>query len=487
MSSNSLISYLLSFVLSLVKNCLDKSYHHSETRIVVLRKLGQALVHSEQWERSEAVWMRIESEALAIDDDQKELTVLFELCEELIHLQLWDKARSQLDKVIAIVVTLDENWTKAEMLRELSFIQLQMSQWDKADATWAKAETLTFLLKEDLEKHTWASGELERVLEEMQREKIQQWEQIELVRAEKAFFASTIKKNWEQRTRAIHKYCKFLIQAHQWKRAEALLQEFEENEEKVDLLCELGQILTQAQLWNYAEEVWGWAEATVKAFESSKEKAGAFIKLAHSLIQAKQWRQVKAVIDTIEGFQEQVEILGKLGLAWIRAEQRLEAEIVWNQAETIVFSINNASVKFLALRELIKTLLEAHQWNKVKELINTIDISVEVQEGEKEDGLIDADHEEIDILLKARARLLDTQQTEFTERTSTNVEIVEHSLESSDIQEDDQVSLLTRHRRLRPQQIRREQIDKLTDTFEKERVKVSLLRELGNSLAQAQQ
>jgi tetratricopeptide (TPR) repeat protein len=126
---------------------------------------------------------------------------------------------------------------------------------------------------------------------------------------------------------------------------------------KIEVLCELGTALAQAQQLRQARALWAQAEALIRAIndESGYYKDIGRHYLGISLAWAQQWERAEAVAQSVQTWYSYANphILYELSIALARAQQ-------WERAEAVAQTIQWSYTKFDTLCEL-GTLLAKNQ------------------------------------------------------------------------------------------------------------------------------
>ena len=410
----------------------------SSSKHQMLCDLGSRLVQAEQWEYANTLVLMIE-----IVHDKIE--VLTDFGSALTKAGWWEKAQKVLEEVETLISTIKlDSYEKHEKLCNLGIALAQNKQWERAKAvihaiTWEdlKVKALSTLGSalvkgEQKEQAEIVWGEIQSVMYMVEDHgqrfnalhelgnaltQVQQWENADMIWQEAKAEALTIieHKPWEtfHRDQGLTKLVSAFIRAQQWERAEAVLCEIKGSKERVRALCELGNALEQAQLWEHASLVWEEAE---KAARASSFRDEALSKLVSALIRAQQWSRAETVVHEIEDSEERVCALCELSNALEQAQLWEHASLVWEEVEKAAPLVVNISFfRHNSLSKLVSSFIRAQRWTSVEAVVREI----ESQESK------------VQVLGELGSALVRAQQWEYANTVWSETEAILQTIEES--------------------------------------------------------
>jgi hypothetical protein len=264
-----------------------------------------------------------------------------------------------LNRIYDVLRSTEESEEKASVSQGLCITFLRKRQWAQAGAVADMVE--------DGKKKTWMLQRLAVALAEAR-----EWERAETI-------AHTIDEQ-SARAEALYVIGALLAEAHDleraeamWFKAEALVYQIQDSEERAWALEGFCGILTQVQQWERAL-------AMARSIEVKRRRVWALQNLCEGLARAGEWEQAAALTHEIEFIKERAKALFVLGIALARGKYQERAEKVWSEAKSLVRTIEDGRAKVWALLELGTILAqEGYQeqaeamWSEAEAVVRTIE------------------------------------------------------------------------------------------------------------------
>ena len=184
----------------------------------------------------------------------------------------------------------------------------------------------------------------------------------------------------DMRDSALASLSTVLINMGQWDQAQEVIHLIENGEERMDALAVLGHALSAAQKWKQARAIWQQLEIDVRDAlaqrEDQAERTDALVELGQALIEAHQLEQAQDVINAIENAEKRMETLIVLGKALEDARHGERAQGIWQQidifVQSVIVEIQDNEERDDLLVTLSEAMIEAHQWDQARQVINCI-------------------------------------------------------------------------------------------------------------------
>jgi tetratricopeptide (TPR) repeat protein len=253
--------------------------------------------------------------------DETRARAILKQADLLTQIQQWDRAE-------AVIQTIASFEMRIEGLCTLGRKLTQSRRWKRAKAYWERAETV-ILTNTSSYMRIVALCKLVRTLAQDR-----QWEQAENLLKKAGTEVNNVKDNY-LRAQAFHELRdaqavklsaqgRALLQAGQWKRANKVINLIEDDNQRTEVLRELGIVLAQAG----------------------------------------QWERAKEMINSIQDDDVLVEVLCEMGRTLAKAEQSEQTEIFWKEVEAMISSMTHSFVRIEVLHVLGNILGQAGQWER---------------------------------------------------------------------------------------------------------------------------